>query len=168
MPANGSHPRQADPGHSPLAVRVLLVLIHPRTNRTPQALAALFHTSQSAVDRILHHLAPVLAQTLRPDPDATDGPWITDGTLISVQDQSITAISNDYRRSVNAQVIICADRCRVVAVGCCWPGNHNDVVAARHTVRVCSRTSVSSSAMADTAASTPSPRPRGTDPDGSP
>ena len=32
----------------PLAVRVLLCLIHLRTNRTTQALAALFHTSQSA------------------------------------------------------------------------------------------------------------------------
>ena len=61
---------------------VLLVLIHLRTNLTTQALAALFHTSQSAVDPILHHLVPVSAQTLQPDPDATGGPWIIDGTLI--------------------------------------------------------------------------------------
>jgi hypothetical protein len=115
-------------------VRVLLVLIHLRTNLTTRALAALFHTSQSAVDPILHHLVPVLAQTLRPGPDATDGPWIIDGTLIPMHDQSITAISKNYRRSINAQVIICADRRRIVAVGRCWPGNRNDVVVARHTV----------------------------------
>jgi DDE superfamily endonuclease/Helix-turn-helix of DDE superfamily endonuclease len=118
----------------PLAVRVLLALIHLRTNPTSRTLAALFHTSQSAVDPILHHLVPVLAQPLRPDPDATGGPWIIDATLIPVHDQSITAISNNYRRSVNAQVIICADRHRVVTAGRCWPGNRNDVVVARATV----------------------------------
>ena len=127
-------PAPGRPWGLPLAVRVLLVLIHLRTNLTTRALAALFHTSQSAVDRILHHLVPVLAQTLQPDPDATGGPWIIDGTLIPAHDQSITAISKNYRRSVNAQVIICADRRRVVTVGRCWPGNRNDVVVARATV----------------------------------
>lgn len=125
------------PGRSwalPLAVRVLLVLIHLRTNLTTRALAALFDTSQSTVDRIIHHLVPVLAQTLGPNPDATDGPWIIDGTLIPVHDQSITAISKNYRRSVNTQVIICAHQRRVVAIGRCWPGNRNDVVVARRTV----------------------------------
>jgi Helix-turn-helix of DDE superfamily endonuclease len=53
----------------PLPVRVLLVLIRLPTNLTTRALAALFDTSQSAVDRIIHHLVPVLARTLRPDPD---------------------------------------------------------------------------------------------------
>ena len=42
----------------PPPVRVLLVLIHVRTNLTTRALAALFDTSQSAVDRIIHHLVP--------------------------------------------------------------------------------------------------------------
>ncbi len=41
-----------------LPVRVLLVLIHLRTNLTTRALAALFTTSQSGVDRIIHHLTP--------------------------------------------------------------------------------------------------------------
>jgi hypothetical protein len=40
----------------PLSVRLLLVLIHLRTNLTTRALAALFHTSQSSVDRIIHDL----------------------------------------------------------------------------------------------------------------
>ena len=60
----------------PLPVRVLLVLIHLRTNLTTRALAALFHTSQSTVDRILHHLVPVLGRALRPAPDTSNHPWI--------------------------------------------------------------------------------------------
>jgi hypothetical protein len=41
---------------------VLLVLIHLRTHLTTRALAAPFHTSHSTVDRIIHHLVPVLAR----------------------------------------------------------------------------------------------------------
>ena len=110
------------------------MLIHLRTNLTTRALAALFHTSQSTVDRIIHHLVPVLAKALRPAPDASTPPWIIDGTLIPVHDQSITAISKNYRRSINTQIIICAHRRRVVIAGQCWPGNRNDVVVARQTV----------------------------------
>ncbi|CQD23984.1 hypothetical protein BN1232_05992 [Mycobacterium lentiflavum] len=51
-----------------------------------------------------------------------------------MHDQSITAISKNYRRSVNTQIIICAHARRVLAAGRCWPGNRNDVVVARHTV----------------------------------
>jgi len=76
----------------------------------------------------------VLARALRPAPDNSNNPWLTDGTLIPVHDQSITAISKNYRRSVNTQVIICARRRRVEVAGQCWPGNRNDVIAARHTV----------------------------------
>ena len=122
------------PWSLPLPARVLLVLIHLRTNLTTRALAALFRTSQSTIDRVLHHLVPVLAGALRPIPDTSDQPWIIDGTLIPVHDQSITAISKNYRRSVNTQFIICAHARRVVAVGRCWPGNRNDVVVARATV----------------------------------
>jgi hypothetical protein len=118
----------------PLPVRVLLVLIHLRTNLTTRGLAALFHTSQSAVDRIVHHLVPVLARALRPAPDTSNHPWIIDGTLIPVHDHSITAISKNYRRSVNTQIIICAHRRRVVIAGHRWPDNRNDVIVARHTV----------------------------------
>ena len=118
----------------PLPVRLLLVLIHLRTNLTTRALAALFGTSQSTADRIIHHLVPVLADALRPAPDDSAHPWIIDGTLIPVHDQSITAISKNYRRSVNSQIIICAHRRRVIVAGQCWPGNRNDVVVARHTV----------------------------------
>lgn len=127
-------PRPGRPWALPLTVRVLLVLIHLRTNLTTRALAALFGTSQSAVDRIIHHLVPVLARGLRPAPDNSPHPWIIDGTLIPVHDQSITAISKNYRRSVNTQIIICAHLRRVVLAGQCWPGNRNDVIVARRTV----------------------------------
>ena len=118
----------------PLPVRVLLVLVQVRTNLTTRALAALFHTSQSTVDRVIHHLVPVLARALPPTPDNSNHRWIIDGTLIPVHDQSITAISKNYRRSVNTQIVICAHRRRVVTAGHCWPGNRNDVIVARHTV----------------------------------
>ncbi len=51
-----------------------------------------------------------------------------------MHDQSITAISKNYRRSVNTQIVIEAHHRTVIAVGCCWPGNRNDVIVARHTV----------------------------------
>jgi hypothetical protein len=122
------------PWSLPLPARVLLVLIHLRTNLTTGALAAMFGTSQSTIDRVLHHLVPVPAGALRPVPATSDHPWIIDATLIPVHDQSITAISKNYRRSVNTQIIICAHARRVVAAGRCWPGNRNDVVVARATV----------------------------------
>jgi hypothetical protein len=50
------------------------------------ALAALFDTSQSAVNRVLHHLVPMLARALRPIPSDSNQPWIIDGTLIPVRD----------------------------------------------------------------------------------
>jgi Transposase DDE domain len=86
------------------------------------------------VDRIIGHLVPVLAAVLGPIPDGSTHPWIIDGTLIPVHDQSITAISKNYRRSVNTQILINANNRRVMAVGRCWPGNRNDVVVARRTV----------------------------------
>jgi len=81
-----------------------------RTNLTTRALAALFVISQSTVDRIIHHLVPLLAHIMRPDTNYAGQPWIIDGTLIPVHDQSITAISKNYRRSVNTQIVIGAKR----------------------------------------------------------
>ncbi len=59
---------------------------------------------------------------------------INDATPIPVHDQSISAPGTNYRRSINTQIIICANRRRVVAVGQRWPSNRNDVVVARHTI----------------------------------
>jgi hypothetical protein len=63
-------------------VRVLLVLIYLRTSRTTWALAALFYTSQSTVDRIIHHLVPLLAQALQCSPAGDAEVWIIE-TFIS-------------------------------------------------------------------------------------
>jgi hypothetical protein len=105
-----------------------------RTNLTTRALATRFDTSQTALDPINHHLVPVLARTLRPDPDNSNHAWIIDGTLIPVHDQLITAFSNNDRRGINAQITICSHPRRVVIAGTCWPGNGNDVVVARATL----------------------------------
>jgi hypothetical protein len=94
-----------------------------------------FTPANFSVDRIIHHLVPVLTKLLRPTPDHDcTHPWIIDGTLIPVHDQSIIVISKNYRRSVNTQIIISANARRVLVAGRCWPGNRNDVVVARHTV----------------------------------
>ena len=101
-------PPPARPWGLPLPVRVLLVLIHLPT-----------------------HL------TIRPGPRClppANPQWFIDGTLIPVRDQSITAISKNYRRSVNAQIIICAHRRRVIVAGQCQPANRNDVIVARRTL----------------------------------
>jgi len=47
--------------------------------------------------------------------------------LILVHDQSRTAKSRNYRRSVNVEVVVRRRDRRVVAVGHAWPGNRNDV-----------------------------------------
>jgi hypothetical protein len=111
-----SPPRRGRSWSLPLPARVLLVLIHLRTNLTTRALAALFSTSQSTVDRIIHHLVPALADGLRPTPANSTHPWIIDATLIPVHDQAITAISKNYRRSVHSLVSChlrrAASRCR--------------------------------------------------------
>jgi len=65
-------PRTGRPCSIPLPVRLLMVLIHLRTNLTTRALAALFGTSQSTLDRVIHHLVPVLADALRPAPDDSE------------------------------------------------------------------------------------------------
>ena len=92
-----------------------------------------------------------------PAPDNTNHPWIIDGTLIPAHDQSITAISKNYRRSVNTQIIICAHRrrsgrsrpmlARSTATTSSWPAT---------PWPTCSM-AASSSATADTAASPRSP-----------
>jgi Helix-turn-helix of DDE superfamily endonuclease len=123
-------PAAGRPWGLPLSVRLLLVLTHLPTNLTTRALAALFATSQSTLDPVIGRLVPVLAAVLGPTVDCSTHPWIIDATLIPVHDQSITAITKNYRRSVNTQILINANR-RVIAVGPCWPANRNDVIVAR-------------------------------------
>ena len=116
-----------------LPARLLLVLIQLRTNLTTRALAALFRTSQSSVDRIIHDLTPRLARLLGPDGGAAvdTAVHIIDGTLVPVHDQSLTAASKNYRRSINTQIVVSAVDRTVTAVSPAWPGNRNDIVVAR-------------------------------------
>jgi hypothetical protein len=53
---------------------------------------------------------------------------------IPVHDQSITAASKNYRRNVNTQITVSAQRRHVVTAGHCRPGNRNDDLVARATV----------------------------------
>ena len=105
------------------------------------------------------HPHQVLAHAMRPAGTDDGGPWIIDGTLIPVHDQSITALSKNYPRSVNTQIIMCAQPRTVTAVGRCWPGNRNDGVVARHTVAhlLDGTRTIPGDVTADTAASPQSP-----------
>jgi Helix-turn-helix of DDE superfamily endonuclease len=84
----------------PLAVRVLLVLVHLRTNLTTRALAVVFATSQSPTDQIIGHLVPTLAAALRPQPAAHATPWIIDATHSGGRPVHHRPAEN-YRRSIN-------------------------------------------------------------------
>ncbi len=83
------------PWRLPLADRVLLVATYWRTSLTLRQVAALFGVSKSAADRILDHLAPLLAisPARRPRKDTV---YIVDGTLVPTPDRSIAASSKNY------------------------------------------------------------------------
>jgi hypothetical protein len=100
----------------PLADRVLLIATYWRTNPTLRQVAPLFGISKSAADRILDHLAPLMAisPTHRPRKDTV---YIGDGTLVPTRDRSISASSKNYRYSMNLQVVIDANSRLVVAIG---------------------------------------------------
>jgi hypothetical protein len=133
----GQQPLPPHPGRLwavSLLVRVLPVLLHLRTSLTTCALAALFGTSQSTLATSSITWCRCWSKRDSPIRPAASGPWIIDGTLIPVHDQSITAIDKNYARSVNTQIIICAHPRRVLAAARCWPGNRNDKFVARHAV----------------------------------
>lgn len=81
--------------------------------------------SKSTADRILDHLAPLLAisPARRPRRDTV---YIVDGTLVPTRDRSVAASSKNYRYSTNLQVVIDANSLLVVAIGLPLPGNRND------------------------------------------
>lgn len=84
----------------------------------------LFGVSKSAAQRIIDHLAPMLALQSRKQ-FAKDTVLIVDGTLVPTRDHTVTEQSKNYRYSTNQQVVIDADRCLVVMVGRPLPGNRN-------------------------------------------
>jgi hypothetical protein len=74
---------------------MLPVLIHPRTNLTTPALAALLHTSQSTLGSIINQLVPIQARAGQPNPDGNDRGSST-APLLPVHDQTNTAPANKY------------------------------------------------------------------------
>jgi hypothetical protein len=128
-------PVRGKPWSLPLPVQVLLFAVALRTNITTRALAVLFTTTQSTADRIIRHLTPVITKTLKPKPNCGDeGLWLIDGTLKPVHDQTRTALSKNYRRSINTQILTRYANRRVIAVGKTWPGNRNDIIVAKATM----------------------------------
>ncbi|MEW1910951.1 transposase [Kitasatospora sp. NPDC085895] len=117
--------RPGRPWSLPLEDRVLLVAACWRTNLSPRQLAPLFGVSESAADRIIDHVGPLLA--LRPRRRfRKDTVLIVDGTLVPTRDHTIAEKSKNYRYSTNHQVVIDAHTRLVVAVGKPLPGNRND------------------------------------------
>ncbi|TQL19690.1 DDE family transposase [Streptomyces sp. SLBN-134] len=121
----GGDIQRGRPRRLPLEDRVLLVATYWRTNLTLRQVAPLFGISKSAADRILDHLAPLLAisPARRKREDTV---YIVDGTLVPTRDRSIAASSKNYRYSTNLQVLIDANSRLVVAVGDPLPGSRND------------------------------------------
>jgi hypothetical protein len=109
----------------PLEDRVLLVATYWRTNLTLRQVAPLFGISKSAADRILDHLAPLLAisPARRKREDTV---YIVDGTLVPTRDRNLAASSKNYRYSTNLQVVIDANSRLVVAIGDPLPDSRND------------------------------------------
>jgi hypothetical protein len=88
----GGDVQRGRPWRLPLEHRVLLVATYWRTNLTLRQVAPLFRVSKSAADRILDHLAPLLAisPTRQPRKDTV---YIVDGTLAPTRDRTIAASS---------------------------------------------------------------------------
>lgn len=100
--------RPGRPWSLPLEDRVLLVAAYWRTNLTLRQIAPLFGVSKSAADRIVDHVAPLLALKQRKR-FAKDTVLIVDGTLVPTRDHAIAAKSKNYRYSTNHQVVVDAD-----------------------------------------------------------
>lgn len=104
---------------------MLLVATYWRTNLTLRQVAPLFGVSKSAADRIVDHLAPLLAISPARR-QREDTVCIVDGTLVPTRDRTIAASSKNYRYSTNLQVVIDANSRLVVAIGDPLPGSRND------------------------------------------
>ncbi|MFD8952510.1 transposase [Streptomyces xanthophaeus] len=120
--------RPGRPWSLSLEDRVLLVAAYWRTNLALRQIAPLFGVSKSTADRIVDHVAPLLALKQRKR-FGKDTVLIVDGTLVPTRDHVIAAKAKNYRYSTNHQVVVDADTRLVVAVGKPLPGNRNDCKA---------------------------------------
>ncbi|SED86625.1 Transposase DDE domain-containing protein [Streptomyces sp. TLI_105] len=113
------------PWSLPLEDRILLVVVYWRTNLTMRQIAPLPGVSESAADRIIDHLGPLLA--LQPRKRfRKDTVLIVDGTLAPTRDHTIAEQSKNYRYSTAHQVVIDADTRLVVVIGRPLAGNRHD------------------------------------------
>jgi hypothetical protein len=121
----GGDVQRGRPWRLSLQDRVLLVATYWRTNLTLRQVAPLFGISKSAADRILDHLAPLLAisPARRKREDTV---YSVDGTLVPTRDRTIAASSRNYRYSTDLQVVVDANSRLVVAIGDPLPGGRND------------------------------------------
>lgn len=95
--------RKGRPWSLQLGNRTLLVVAYWRTNLTMRQLAPLFGVSESAADRIIDHLGPMLA--LQPRKRFAKGTvLIADGTLVPTRDHTVaepvTATPSRPKRSM--------------------------------------------------------------------
>ena len=97
--------RRGRPWSLPLEDRVLLVAAYWRTNLTLRQVALLFGVSNSAADRVIAQLGPLLALQPR-QRFRKDTVLIVDGTLVPTRDHTIAEQSKNYRYSTNHQVVI--------------------------------------------------------------
>lgn len=91
----------------------------------PAAASRWGRVSKDAVDRVLDHLAPLLAisPARRPREDTV---YLVDGTLVPTRHRSIAASSKNYRYSTNRQVVIDVNSRPVVAIGSAAAQQRND------------------------------------------
>ena len=104
----------------------MLTAVYYRTNLTFRQAALLFGISKSAANRVVDHLAPLLALLPVARKHSLDTVLIVDGTLVPTYDRTMSASGKNYRYSVNMQVVIDAGTRLVVAIGEPTPGNRND------------------------------------------
>lgn len=74
--------------------RVLLAAIAWRTNLTHRQLADLFGVGVATVHRILDRLTPLVTGLLEPPGGSRSDLWIVDGTLIPVEDHTMTELTH--------------------------------------------------------------------------
>lgn len=108
--------RRGRPWRLPLADRVLLVAVYWRTDLTLRQVAPLFGVSKSAADRVLDHLAPLLAiaPARRPRKDTV---MIVGGTLVPARDGGAVAADRERPCSTSLRVVIDTNSRLVVASG---------------------------------------------------
>ncbi|GAA0534423.1 hypothetical protein GCM10010390_40250 [Streptomyces mordarskii] len=113
----GGKPTGGRPWALSLEDRILLVAAYWRTNLTMRQLGPLSGISKSAADRVIGHIAPLLALAPVRRRHPSDTVLIVDGTLVPTRDRSVASSSKNYRYSTNHQVVIDANTRLVVAAG---------------------------------------------------